>query len=272
MPSKRSETQADIQKRRKQETRSSTTTRSMAFKSLTAARNAVFSTTELLENILLHLPMKTLLLAQRTCLNWRDVIKRSKPLQQALFFKPREVKVFWKLDKKHEKLVKISKEEYSQGPSEEVFQSAIANPLLEALRSSPSGDAWFSCYEEAYEGLAGLVTFSAQSSAARPEASWRKMSVAQASRGPVDYSVILVRPKGPNGSEPISARIKTEFALSHPEETSAANVNAICQRVKKEIHEGTELEAVEDPLQGQVLAFEGALFMSEEDLEADELF
>ena len=44
---------------------------------------------ELVEAILLFLPVKTLLVdAQRICHQWRSVITASLPLQQALFFKP----------------------------------------------------------------------------------------------------------------------------------------------------------------------------------------
>ncbi|KAK0884278.1 hypothetical protein LTR87_001907 [Friedmanniomyces endolithicus] len=48
------------------------------------ASNAVLLTTELLENILRSLPAKDLLLAQRVSPKWRDVITRSRQLQQQL--------------------------------------------------------------------------------------------------------------------------------------------------------------------------------------------
>lgn len=50
----------------------------------------VLFTWELLELILLHLDMRTLLLSQRVSSIWRDVIKNSRPLRQALFFEPVE--------------------------------------------------------------------------------------------------------------------------------------------------------------------------------------
>lgn len=59
--------------------------------------DAVFLTTELLENVLRHLPMKDLLLAQRVSRKWSGVIKQSKELQQALFFVPQEAEVGWEL-------------------------------------------------------------------------------------------------------------------------------------------------------------------------------
>ena len=53
-----------------------------------AASDQVLGIVELLEKILFHLDTKTLLLAQRVCKQWRALVKRSKKLQQALFFEP----------------------------------------------------------------------------------------------------------------------------------------------------------------------------------------
>ncbi|KAK4956876.1 hypothetical protein LTR10_006405 [Elasticomyces elasticus] len=62
-----------------------------------SAFNAVFLTTELLENILGQLPMKDLLLAQRVSRKWRDVIVQSKGMQQQLFMLPIEAEYVWDL-------------------------------------------------------------------------------------------------------------------------------------------------------------------------------
>ncbi|KAI0107253.1 hypothetical protein GGR51DRAFT_559594 [Nemania sp. FL0031] len=52
-------------------------------------RDAVLWTAELLEQILLHLDMRTLLTAaQLVRRQWRDLITTSPTLQQALYFKP----------------------------------------------------------------------------------------------------------------------------------------------------------------------------------------
>jgi hypothetical protein len=48
----------------------------------------VLDTPELLENILLQMSMKDLLHAQRVCMRWSTLIKRSRPLQRALFLGP----------------------------------------------------------------------------------------------------------------------------------------------------------------------------------------
>ena len=53
---------------------------------MAAAR--VFDTPELLERILLHLPLRDLLLAQRVRGSWRSLIDSSKKAQKALFLEP----------------------------------------------------------------------------------------------------------------------------------------------------------------------------------------
>ncbi|KAK3684610.1 hypothetical protein LTR37_020110 [Vermiconidia calcicola] len=54
----------------------------------TTPASQVFSTTELLEAILLDLSIKNLLFAQGVCKKWKAVIDASSKLQEALFFKP----------------------------------------------------------------------------------------------------------------------------------------------------------------------------------------
>jgi len=48
----------------------------------------VFAVTEQLEAVLLQLPMKDLLFAQKVCKRWQTVIRASDPVQKALFLKP----------------------------------------------------------------------------------------------------------------------------------------------------------------------------------------
>lgn len=55
---------------------------------LEEARQAVLQTTELLEHILLWLPIKNLLLAGRICKRWRNVMQGSIKIQRALFLTP----------------------------------------------------------------------------------------------------------------------------------------------------------------------------------------
>ncbi|KAK4902735.1 hypothetical protein LTR27_000674 [Elasticomyces elasticus] len=62
----------------------------------TSVFNAVFQTTELLENILYFLPLKGLVVAQMVCSKWRDVITQVEHFRQALFLEPAVPKAAWK--------------------------------------------------------------------------------------------------------------------------------------------------------------------------------
>ncbi|KAF2135189.1 uncharacterized protein K452DRAFT_303729 [Aplosporella prunicola CBS 121167] len=53
-----------------------------------SAADQVFQCTELLEHILSFTSINTLLVLQRVCRRWRDVIRCSTKLQRALYFKP----------------------------------------------------------------------------------------------------------------------------------------------------------------------------------------
>jgi hypothetical protein len=57
-----------------------------------SAQESVLALPELLESILLHLPLKDLLFAQKVSRQWQTVIATSPPIQQALFFAPGQVK------------------------------------------------------------------------------------------------------------------------------------------------------------------------------------
>ncbi|KAI7191041.1 hypothetical protein KC343_g4455 [Hortaea werneckii] len=104
---------------------SSMITRSQA---LSAARNAVLQTTELLENILYFLPMKDLLFAQR------------------VYGVARAYSALVKEPGVHRKLVKIKQEEYSQGRAGKVFQAAISNPLLCKAGEYSASSCFFGYY------------------------------------------------------------------------------------------------------------------------------
>ncbi|EME77441.1 uncharacterized protein MYCFIDRAFT_85123 [Pseudocercospora fijiensis CIRAD86] len=96
-----------------------------------AAAAAVFYTAELLEHILKFLSMKDLLLDQRVCKQWRDVIKQSPELQQNLFFRPREARVYW-LCRSQDALHMISQITNNYAPAEDelVFPSGKLNPPM----------------------------------------------------------------------------------------------------------------------------------------------
>ena len=52
-----------------------------------AARQAVFGTSELLEQIILYLPMKTIFGIQRVCQKFRNVIATSPEIQTKMFLR-----------------------------------------------------------------------------------------------------------------------------------------------------------------------------------------
>ena len=52
-----------------------------------AARRAVFDTAELLEKILLHVPIKNIFVSQRVCRQFQDLVKTSVTLRQKLFLR-----------------------------------------------------------------------------------------------------------------------------------------------------------------------------------------
>lgn len=65
--------------------------------STTTARNAVFDTIELLEEILVRLPFKNLFLVQRVSRRFQEVITTSFQIQQKMFLRQREREKSWML-------------------------------------------------------------------------------------------------------------------------------------------------------------------------------
>lgn len=60
-----------------------------------AAARAVFDTAELLEHIMLQVPMATILTSQRVCQQFRDIVKTSKKIQEKLFFRTNSECEYW---------------------------------------------------------------------------------------------------------------------------------------------------------------------------------
>ncbi|KAK5125671.1 hypothetical protein LTR85_011945 [Meristemomyces frigidus] len=71
----------------------------------TDASNAVFHTTELLEGILVYLPIRDVLQAQRVSQRWYDVIASSKKMKPNLFLaaRPCHEYLYWKRDKPNDR-------------------------------------------------------------------------------------------------------------------------------------------------------------------------
>ncbi|KAK3070180.1 hypothetical protein LTR53_010902 [Teratosphaeriaceae sp. CCFEE 6253] len=75
-------------------------------------RQAVFQTAEMLENILLHLPARSIFGAQRVCRQFRDIVATSIQLRKRLFLTPPDVtatETWIRQGSKHEKgLIRLS--------------------------------------------------------------------------------------------------------------------------------------------------------------------
>ncbi|KAK3628704.1 hypothetical protein LTR56_015665 [Elasticomyces elasticus] len=147
--------------------------------------NAVLLTTELLERILSHLPMKDLLLAQRVSPKWRDVICQSPLLQQQLFL-PRREEFVWNLTLADAEtgsgltLTRLSADIYHQTPdncpnaihagdiNEMTVQLIDLYNLFESATASHKSPP-----PDILEVNCKLLAFSC------PTASWRKMLITQ---------------------------------------------------------------------------------------------
>ncbi|KAI7322989.1 hypothetical protein KC315_g8650 [Hortaea werneckii] len=212
---------------------------------LSAARNAVLHTTELLENILYFLPMKDLLFAQRVCMKWRDLIQRSIPLQEALFFRPKELGVYWKLVPEPglpSRVVQVDEEQYLLGLPGKVFKAAIPNPLL----CQPASGSTRGKNERP-----GIAWFRSRPSSFHPEASWRKMLIAHAPSCLFEYYFEFTKyPVWPD------AEIKT---IAFPDDGNAGNVVGFVEEV--------EAEGLAVEWDGHVLTFPDVMFTTEQELE-----
>ncbi|KAK4547623.1 hypothetical protein LTR36_000580 [Oleoguttula mirabilis] len=179
---KRGDTSADHGQEgdaRPQKRQKAATTRSITTRSMTRASvyNAVLLTTELLENILSYLPMKSLLRFQIVPRKWRAVISESKQLQQALFFLPREADAYWELIRKPKKqLVTISKDEYEKKRETRfVFKSGEANELLFHNEKHAEWDL----IDVASDQGSAIYEARFRPSAKHADASWRRMFITQ---------------------------------------------------------------------------------------------
>ncbi|CAK1360637.1 unnamed protein product [Cercospora beticola] len=67
---------------------------------LDSVRQAVFTTAELLENIILLLPVRSIYSAYRVCNQWKALVDTSKAVKEKLFLLPSTPKQKWKFEKK----------------------------------------------------------------------------------------------------------------------------------------------------------------------------
>lgn len=161
--------------------------------SINAAAMNVAETPELVEMILMQLPLPSILLCQRVNCTWRDIIKQSPKLQCALFFRPVSEELLTCVDKlgialdcsghKHcdkerrDSLLRTYKKGEAASPWAFVAQD---NSEYSAPTINPFMD-------QAYVDLVGIcpATLHMHSTLPRdrpkspPEASWRRMLISQ---------------------------------------------------------------------------------------------
>ncbi|KAK5125856.1 hypothetical protein LTR85_012132 [Meristemomyces frigidus] len=161
------------------------TTRSM---SRTSVSNAVFLTTELLENILRFLPARTLLQALRVCRKWRDVITQSPPIQETLFLKQERPTIAWKWScKSHDK---YRMDRLADLPTVEPrYNDNIT--LSARLNSMVLKDDRFNGYSTAETAPGEIFGFAGDACWRLKEGSWRRMFVTQPPASTVDAEYIL---------------------------------------------------------------------------------
>ena len=138
---------------------------------LSTASNAVLSTTELLESILIRIDAKTLLVAaQRVSKRWHDVIKGSQLLQKKLFLLPtgslEEAVYLADGDHKEAQVVRYALEGWHQNPKHETYRGVL-NPLL------------FATTHDGRPFLRDTIYEDASKSAAKASGSWTKMQIIQ---------------------------------------------------------------------------------------------
>ena len=142
----------------------------------------MFLTTELLESILRHLPMKDLLLAQRVPRKWPAVTSQSPELQQHLFYLPKNdssrFQYEYNFDQRRYRMTKVDEQKAlghapgSPGPIDYIFQIGSYNPLM-----------FHREFKEPTATLAvdgkGFICFDGTYLAAHPEGSLRNMLTTQ---------------------------------------------------------------------------------------------
>ncbi|KAF7193181.1 hypothetical protein HII31_05525 [Pseudocercospora fuligena] len=125
----------------------------------------------LLNSIILHfvfqqLPQKDLLLAQRVCKTWHDLIKRSQSLQKQLFLLP-----------DHDHVAEVEEDFQFNGLLQEHFPEFFRNKLTGCDRAlGPLRDTkWLKLVDPARVRDEPVEVSRLNDIYARPEASWRRM-------------------------------------------------------------------------------------------------
>lgn len=139
---------------------------------------------ELLEQILLHLPMLDLLHSQRVCRHWKDTIDSSPTLQQALYFRP----------------VPVGRNHGEAGSNLQDQHSNIFNPLLqEVFTEWFNSSSYFKPNNRDNREYVAYIPMQRDDPEIfnRPEASWRRMLFQQTVPTAQETLVCFKRSVGP---------------------------------------------------------------------------
>ncbi|KAK4542575.1 hypothetical protein LTR36_006623 [Oleoguttula mirabilis] len=165
-----------------------------------ATCDRVLGTYELLEDILLHLPLKDMLLAQKVSKSWLATISRSLEIQQALCMKPIESR---SISAQHLQRLQRGTSHYDalqqrvfDGLVRPAHRVAVLNPLAENIVWDKGDERFQSIIHNGIVDPSTRLHHGSPSGVGSDEASWRHMQVFQPKVRRVDFSCGCG--KGPN--------------------------------------------------------------------------
>ena len=167
-----------------------------------APRQAVFKTAELLENILMHLPVKTVFGIQRVCRQFRDIVGTSTSIRQQLFLQPTGVeRQTWAVRNNQSNLLPffpyhppagayfVQADDDAKAKTPRTVIPARLNPLLDLLLyqqdQQAAHRAWSSSVEHVYFTPIFTLHLSNKS------ASWRGMQLTDPPTTSANTSLVL---------------------------------------------------------------------------------
>lgn len=134
----------------------------------------VFAVVELLENILLCLEFKTLLLSQRVSCTWRDTIASSSKLQKKLFLKAAKFEEAKALGMVTEKSLVITEIGEAICEAERILNTHIITFVGDLLHDDPEDEQTYDCRLQLSKDTLPYTI-----SALRGQSSWERMFISQ---------------------------------------------------------------------------------------------
>jgi hypothetical protein len=170
-----------------------------------ASRQAVLSTAELVEHILIHLPMLDILTAQRVCTSFRDVVEKSIAIQRKLFFIADSPYETWRLD--------ICGNQYSF-QSDTVSDSGFPDAPFAKLTPATLNPLLRMTYSLKHSRIASTCSSSRKLRGATGEASWRRMQISEPSPASISATCILETSEAPVHSSEAEVVLEEDCELT----------------------------------------------------------